>query len=553
MSGPLGYALALLLTACGGGGSDGGGRTNMADTPPVRVASIEFLDQMPGDGAAAVPGFRRGVAASQVAPGGTTFTYATSCSDQHVLVTVRDIEDVSGESDNVLVTHDFSCASGFGPDESVTITVSGEHSSGPTEGSFSFTTGNELPVLTVDAELRQSELDVASGFAQYISGALIDELDLPALSGFLIRGLILDLAASEWRALADPDVDYPVVFQRLHFSSSAPNGDLTTASGLLAFPDRSDLAEFQPRDRVILLHHATGSTPSAMDPTDAWYILAGLFAARGYLVFAPDNHGRGVTAELPETYLMAQQTATVAVDFMMAVLDSGHYVAIFDDESPVPLSIVGYSQGGHSAIASWLEIAARHSDSLTVLSVHSGGGPHQIYRTFRGVLEQIDGRCGEEDDYCRLVDPATMIPFATGHILPGLLDYGPTSLEVTDVIEGDTLRTDFITDFLGQAERLDDLRLWLQLNSFGNILNGDSRFGAMPTTIHLYHSPYDRLVPAINTTELAAALGTVVSVEHHSNECSSDGFELIFQTTDRVGVLHTLCGLNVMDQILRRL
>ncbi len=433
------------------------------------------------------------------------------------------------------------------------MTISGERNGSMSQASLSFATAADLPAFTVEEEQRLSTNGVASAFADYIDGALIEALDLPLLTELLLRSVILDIASSEWRTLADPDVDYPVIFQRLHFATSAPEGNLTTASGLLAFPELLNPDSFQPRDRIILLHHATGSTPSAMDPTDAWYILAGLFAARGYLVFAPDNHGRGTTSEVPETYLMGHQTAAVAVDFMMEILASGDYEHIFTPQSPAPLSIVGYSQGAHSAIASWLEISARYAGSLNTLSVDSGGGPHQIYRTFRGVLEQIDGRCNEQDDYCRLVDPATMIPFASDRILPGLIAYGPTSLEFADVIEGDSFRPDFIADFLDNAGRLNDLRLWLQLNSFGNIVNGDTRFSAMPTTIHLYHSPYDRLVPAINTLELAEALGPVINVEHHADECRSDGFELIFQTSDRVGVLHTLCGLNVMDLILRRL
>ncbi|MEO2182071.1 MAG: hypothetical protein ABGY43_07145, partial [bacterium] len=68
--------------------------------------------------------------------------------------------------------------------------------------------------------------------------------------------------------------------------------------------------------------------------------------------------------------------------------------------------------------------------------------------------------------------------------------------------------------------------------------------------VHLYHSQFDRLVPFANTSELAAILEPAVTVDFHENRCNSDGYEAIFNLTDKVGVLHTLCGLSVLDNAL---
>ena len=71
------------------------------------------------------------------------------------------------------------------------------------------------------------------------------------------------------------------------------------------------------------------------------------------------------------------------------------------------------------------------------------------------------------------------------------------------------------------------------------------------TIANLYHSPYDRLVPVDNTLRLVDTLGG--NAIHHDSQCDSNGFRLIFETTDKVGVVHTLCGLNTLDIVFAEL
>ena len=94
--------------------------------------------------------------------------------------------------------------------------------------------------------------------------------------------------------------------------------------------------------------------------------------------------------------------------------------------------------------------------------------------------------------------------------------------------------------------------LILQLNSFTAISNADV-LSASNAIVHLYHSDYDRLVPAANTDELAEILEPSVGVDYHQNHCNSEGYEAIFNLTDRVGVVHTLCGLSVLDDAMQDL
>ena len=100
--------------------------------------------------------------------------------------------------------------------------------------------------------------------------------------------------------------------------------------------------------------------------------------------------------------------------------------------------------------------------------------------------------------------------------------------------------------------KYDKIKSLLQLNSFTSITNADV-LSASSTALHLYHSDYDRLVPETNTADLFAALEPNVNVNYQKNRCNSRGYEAIFNLTDRVGIVHTLCGLSVLDDVMQDL
>jgi len=294
------------------------------------------------------------------------------------------------------------------------------------------------------------------------------------------------------------------------------------------------------------LTHATGSTPGDLDNTDAWYILANLLASRGYLVIAPDNYGRGGTESAPETYLMANRTALNTLDLVNQVLEDTAYDEVYDGSD---LAIIGYSQGGHSAIGLHLLIETQGPDNLSIRETYAGGAPHNLYQTVRGVMQHLDGSC-DDSAYCRYVDEDTTVPFATDRIFPGFLSYTDTGLLLDDLVTGEEINPEFVTAFLANDPELDNFKAMLQLSSFTQIVSAGDNFSGSDALVHLYHSQFDRLVPFANTAELAAILDPAVTVDFHENRCNSDGYEAIFNLTDKVGVLHTLCGLSVLNNAL---
>ncbi len=73
-------------------------------------------------------------------------------------------------------------------------------------------------------------------------------------------------------------------------------------------------------------------------------------------------------------------------------------------------------------------------------------------------------------------------------------------------------------------------------------------FNDESVSINLYHSEFDRLVPINNTMDFASILSGNVQMTLHEDMCNSTRFGLLFEAIEKVGVLHTLCGLNVLDE-----
>jgi pimeloyl-ACP methyl ester carboxylesterase len=545
----------LLLAGCGGGGGGGstGGAVNDPATPVPGETTpevLELIDSLPSNGSS--PAFVTGVSISHAGQSDATYSVDLSCNDRLVVTERRSVADLSIDTVDQIASHKITCPEGLTDNASLQVVVTARRENDATsEAALNVDVTSDEPRLSVIEEKRNPRHIVEDMFESYIEGALIGELDLPTLVENVLLILIVDLAGSEWRHLANPEVVHDVMVRKLEYSSIAPDGSVDHGlSGLVAYPVIDN--NFETRQQIILLNHATGSTPSGLNEADAWYILANLLAGHGYLVIAPDNYGRGSTEAEPETYLMANRTARNAVDLVRRIVDSGDYTDVHAATTPLPISVIGYSQGGHSAIASWVEISESHSAVLKPNTVHVGGAPLHLYRTFRGVLQTVAGQC-TGDGYCSLVDVDVQVPFATDRILPGLLAYTDPGLAVEELVVDGNLDPAFSSGFLAENAVYDALKSLLLLNSFPNIVNPQEVFNDSDVTLHLYHSQFDRLVPVNNTIEFYDTVQQSVNTILHENQCNADGFELIFDTVDSVGVVHTLCGLNVLDDVFDQL
>ena len=60
-------------------------------------------------------------------------------------------------------------------------------------------------------------------------------------------------------------------------------------------------------------------------------------------------------------------------------------------------------------------------------------------------------------------------------------------------------------------------------------------------------------MPARNTEALAALLAPDFDVRFDRGECASDVYEALRAAVDRVGFIHTLCGMEMLDDVMRDL
>lgn len=152
-----------------------------------------------------------------------------------------------------------------------------------------------------------------------------------------------------------------------------PEGNQLEVSGLIAYPaNLNDIKGVICFPNYTILDDASCATTS-MDASGT------VLAKYGYVTFIPDYIGFGLSSHVPHPYLHRQLTAQTCVDMIYA----GHeYFRRKGVTLPKNLKIVGYSQGGYSALALQRELEANHSSAFTVDKVYAGSGPHHISAIF---------------------------------------------------------------------------------------------------------------------------------------------------------------------------
>ena len=469
----------------------------------------------------------------------------------------RSLTDLGTENANRLIDHKLACE--FADVSTYRVTVDALADDGRRyRGALDFSTrqGGGEPLTVLDHVVTpRSEVDEL--FVSYLEDSLLDDIE-PHLVAVVVARIVGEIAERSWTELS-ARATYGVVAHSVSYPSRNPAGEPSLLTGLVAMPDVAaasvSIGSFEQKDRVVILNHTTGSTPGSLSATGGGQLLANLMASRGYLVIAPDNWGRGGSAgdaasglDRPETYLMANRVANNTLDMVAAVLASDDYRMFHESAQDTDVSIVGYSQGGHSAVGVWLANQVGGT-GIRVRELYSGGAPHDLYRTFRGSLQQLNGTC-DSNPWCPTVDTDTILRYLANRILPPILAYADVGLERSEVFDGDTLAGDFITGMLGGDARYDTLKTMLQLNSFANIIDPAETVAAEDSRIHLYHSSFDRLVPQRNTEDLMDLLSPGFDVEFHDGECDSDLYELLSATISSGGVVHALCGIEMFDEVL---
>lgn len=184
------------------------------------------------------------------------------------------------------------------------------------------------------------------------------------------------------------DADCDVEVRTIKYQTVGGAGESTTATAGIAVPVGDN--PVCQGDRPLLLY-AHGTSPKQdYDVTVSKEgfngLAAAVFAARGYVVVAPNYTGYGDSWLDYHPYLNAQAQADDMVDALRAARE------LFKAESrvtPRQLFISGYSQGGFVAMATHRLMEQRYPDEFSVTASFPMSGPYSLEQT---VLEALSGR-----------------------------------------------------------------------------------------------------------------------------------------------------------------
>lgn len=165
-------------------------------------------------------------------------------------------------------------------------------------------------------------------------------------------------------------VNYEVDIHRVVYVTPNVDGTPTTASGLICLPTGDTCA----MPMMSYLHGTKVEKNSTFYYLNGEWNLGVMTATHGYAMCLPDYLGLGLSPGI-HPYQHAESEATASIDLMRACR------TICDDlqlELNDQLFLVGYSQGGHSVMATHRKIQEELSSEFTVTASAPGSGPYDM-------------------------------------------------------------------------------------------------------------------------------------------------------------------------------
>ncbi len=284
------------------------------------------------------------------------------------------------------------------------------------------------------------------------------------------------------------------------YNTTGVDGTPVTASGVIAMPRGTT-----SYDHLLSIQHGTLDMEEA--PSIQLFYYEMMPVVSGHVVVMADylGYGSSQTPDRQHPYLHARLTGSTCADMIEAAREYLREKSITEENEAIEL--IGYSQGGQATIATLLELENR-GKADEIRAVHAGGGAYDLESILQSFLENETPTSYSRSGY---------LPYLIRGMIYGerlsvqdenlyaseLIDRGVNQIFSTlslsqwhsalgsDITQ--ILHPDFFAapSFNGNADVLAVIAA-LQKNSLVNAT-------AKPqTTIQLYHSPKDELVPYSN-------------------------------------------------------
>lgn len=168
-------------------------------------------------------------------------------------------------------------------------------------------------------------------------------------------------------------ITYDVDFLRISYTMPDLEGESAVVSGLLVIPKNTE-QQFP----WLCYQHGTSTSssnvPSFINDTEEDDI-AYLFGGLGYMTFAPDYLGHGISPGF-HPYVHAESEANAGISMYTACLQYAreNNIPTNDDQ----LFITGYSQGGHASMAMHKKLETEFQGQIPVTAAAHLSGPYSI-------------------------------------------------------------------------------------------------------------------------------------------------------------------------------
>lgn len=175
-----------------------------------------------------------------------------------------------------------------------------------------------------------------------------------------------------------------VEIRQIRYTTSGPRGEATDASGAILLPRQPPGATTCPTGPqpmvaytpVTETHKERVLANKAVIETG---ILSGLFAAQGYVVVMTDNLGLGLSTFPYHPYLNSDVEAASLIDAIRAAKQ----VLATEGLRTSKLFVTGYSQGGHSAMATVRALETRYASEFPEFTASApSSGPYALETAF---------------------------------------------------------------------------------------------------------------------------------------------------------------------------
>ncbi len=219
----------------------------------------------------------------------------------------------------------------------------------------------------------------------------------------LMQEQSLDELSTEIQNAVDVDANllgltYDIVIHKIAYETLDYDGiSPTTATGVIAYPSNYEC----PAPMLTYGHGLTLKHSGLPSAGSIYTVIAKGMASNGYITLAPDYIHMGVDASPGfQAFMHSDSEAAATIDLIRAARTyCQQNDIVYNDE----LFLSGYSQGGHSSMATCKEIQENYSDEFQITAAMPGGGTYDLSGIAADSLASPTRTTGEPHALCLVV------------------------------------------------------------------------------------------------------------------------------------------------------